>query len=91
MVCGQSVAMTSMVAVVSTVRVVEVAAGTSRFVRIIVVDSVVVAAKSVSVTEAIAVLGIVDTCIFVVLNIDSGMLRQEQAMEMAADAKSSRS
>ena len=91
MACGQSVAMTSMVEVVSTVRVVEVTAGTTRSVRIIVVVVVVVAAKNVSVTDEIAVLGMVDTLVVVVLNIDSGMLRQEQAVEMAADAKSSRS
>jgi hypothetical protein len=82
--------MTPMVSVVIDVRVVEVEEGITRSVKRTVVVSVVAMAKTVSVTDEVAVAGMVEMAVVVVLNIDCGMLRQEQAVEMADEANSSR-
>jgi hypothetical protein len=89
--CGQSVATTPTVEVVSTIRVVYVVVGTTMFVGMTRVVEVVMTVKMVLVMDEIAVAGMVEVLVVVVLNIDAGMLRQEQAAEIAVVAKSSRS
>jgi len=83
---GQSVAIPPTVSVVLSMTVVVVDAGTTRSVRTVVVVAVVVAAETVSVIDEIAVAGIVETVVVVVWNVDCGMVRQEQAVEMAEEA-----
>lgn len=56
----------------------------------VVVVSAVVTAEMVSVIDEVAVAGIVETVVVVVWNVDCGMLRQEQAVEMAEEANFSR-
>lgn len=89
--CGQSVAITVVVDVAGIMKVVDADVGMTRSVKMTSVVEVVVAAKTVSVTDEIEVEGIVDTLVVLVVYTDSGMLRQEQAVEMADDSKSSRS
>jgi hypothetical protein len=89
--CGQSVAITVVVDVAGIMRVVDADVGMTRSVKMTSVVEVVVAPNTVSVADEIAVEGIVDTLVVLVVYTDSRMLRHEQAVEIADDPKSSRS
>ena len=58
-----------------------------RLVRIVVIAVVVVTAGIVSIIEEVAVAGNVETAVVVIWYVDCGMLRQEQVVEIAVDAK----
>jgi hypothetical protein len=65
------------VSVVNTTSVVKADGGTTGSVGMIVVVSVVVTAEIISVTDKVAVAGIVEIVVVVVWNVDCGMLRQD--------------
>jgi hypothetical protein len=77
-----------LVAVINTVVV--AVSGTSRWVRTVVVVEIVVTADTVSIRDAMAVDGIIETVVVVVLEVDCGIVRQEQAVEIAANANFSK-
>ena len=88
---GHTVSVVVEVTVVVAEAVVVVVSGTTRLVRTVVVVVVTVKVGSVYSMDEMAVAGKVVTAVIVCLYVDWGILKQEQAVEIAADANCERS
>jgi len=83
---GHTVSAIIVVTVVGTETIVVAVSGTTRLVRTVVVVVVTARVDSTDSTDEIAVAGKVVTAVVVSFTIDCGMLKQEQAVEIAADS-----
>jgi len=88
---GHTVSAIIEVTVVDAKTVVVAVSGTTRLVRTVVVVVVAVRVDSTDSTDEMAVAGKVVTCVVVSCTVDCGMLKQEQAFEIAADSNFVRS
>jgi hypothetical protein len=83
---GHTVSAIIEVTVVDSEAVVVAVSGTTRLVRTVVVVVVTVRVDSTDSTDEMAVAGKVVTPVVVSFTVDCGMLKQEQAVEIAADS-----
>jgi hypothetical protein len=88
---GHTVSVIFVVTVVGTETVVVAVSGTTRLVRTVVVVVVTVRVDSMDSTDEMAVASKVVTTVVVSFRVDCGMLKQEQAVEIAADSNFVRS